>query len=649
MAKKVQAETSKRFELFEQGDALEVVHARFETQSRANFQTLITGYTHLRVLTYSNSLSILDYAATLLQDIELIFGRPDIIGEVGRFAYFQEELLKNLKTFVAGKEYLAQRIREGHIRLLTVHQLISHEKLFLLEGPKGKRVITGSANFSEQAFSGRQNESYICFDDDLAAWDYFNQKYQRIRDASSETVPKTLFLEPTFDIDQIPVFAPENIPNDVTGILIDDRPTPSDPIIFKVLTQKTPPQYAGLSQILTPDRGLVRVTKHIRARVAQYVRSQVRTEKENPEEYFSLFLDTQKATLSGRPLSLEVNTADLRQDVALLLDYFKGFEAFRGNHAKLARDYFTFMAWFYASPFICDFRNHALANETLDVRDYPIFGLLYGKSNCGKSQLISTLLLSMFGRMGFLPNDWFTSAQIRQLREQNKRYPMVFDDLNKERFDKYAVPLIKEDYPPLREYPAIVLSMNADKDRFESEVRKRALIIYTDASLPDHTGDMRELGVKIRRLRSKLGTHLYRHYLSRAMADLQEGFPQDVLKFSSQILVDIFSDLHDAPLPAWCQISTMEDYIESKHDKIKEEILALWHYNRAAWQINRGRITLKLDIHSINKLAKDIPDYLIRSKSGDVLVFDQNELEEFLDYAFRFKNKGWHWLKRVKA
>jgi hypothetical protein len=36
--------------------------------------------------------------------------------------------------------------------------------------------------------------------------------------------------------------------------------------------------------------------------------------------------------------------------------------------------------------------------------------------------------------------------------------------------------------------------MNAGQDTFDAETRKRALIVYTGASLPDHTGEARRLG-----------------------------------------------------------------------------------------------------------------------------------------------------------
>lgn len=145
--------------------------------------------------------------------------------------------------------------------------------------------------------------------------------------------------------------------------------------------------------------------------------------------------------------------------------------------------------------------------------------------------------------------------------------------------------LIKQDYVSLNEYPATVLSMNAEQDTFPSEMRKRCLIIYTGASLPDHTGKSRKLAQTVRRLKRKLGTAFYREYLRCVLEKLPQGVPQDVLQFSSGILCQLFAEYSQTPLPACCQPMNMTDYSSTKHDKIKKELLQLWQFNQDAWQI----------------------------------------------------------------
>lgn len=619
---------------FDGAPSLQVVQASFVGSREASFADLFAGYTSLRVLTYSNSVPIINRAAALLEDIEIIFGREDILNGMAQYLHYQELLLRELIAEAKSHDHIRRKIDAGALRLYVVQELISHEKLFLLEGPAGRRVITGSANFSDAAFTGRQNESYICFDDDESAWEHFSTKYDRIRQTATTSITSRAVLDDELDIEQLPALSAGRPDKDAPKVIVvADRP-PSPTAVQKALSQRTPKQYTGLSSVLTTEKGIVRLDRGMVSKVVQYVRSNARTETENTEEYLSIYRESGLVVLSGQPYSLTAEPDAVRADVAAFVEYFKGFELFRGGDpSRLARDYFTFMSWFYLGPLICDFRNRALARDEY-LMDYPIFGLLYGKSNCGKSELIRTLLLSMFGREGFLPNDWLTKSDVPGLREQNRRYPMVFDDLDRTRFDNHANALIKDDFVQLREYPVTVLSMNAEKDTFETEIRKRCLIIYTGASLPDHTGESRRLASQIKKLKRSLGTALYREYLRRVLDQLQDEPPTDILTFSSTVLTEIFGEHGRGPLPGWCRIVSMNEYAQAKHDKVKDELVQLYRHKPDAWSVQAGKVVLKLDdVHSARKLKKDIPDYLINPGSqGDVIIFTQADLETFLEF-----------------
>jgi len=629
--------------------SLQVVQASFTASREATFADLITGYASLRVLTYSNSVPIINRAAAQLDDIEIVFGREDILNGMAQYLYYQELLLRELIAEAKSYDHIRQKIDAGTLRLYVVQEIISHEKLFLLDGPAGRRVITGSANFSDTAFAGTQNESYICFDDDPLAWDHFSAKYDRIRQTATTRITKQAVLDETFDVTKLPALAPGSPHAEAPKIIVvTDRPPPPT-AVQKALSQKTPKQYTGLSGVLTSDKGVVRLDRGATSRVVQYVRSNARTETENTEEYLSIYRESEQVVLSGQPYHLDVAPEAVRADVFTFINYFKGFDLFRGGDpTRLTRDYFTFMSWFYLGPLICDFRNRALARDEY-LMDYPIFGVLYGKSNCGKSELIRTLLLSMFGREGFLPNDMLTKSNIPLLREQNRRYPMVFDDLDRTRFDNHANALIKDDAVNMREYPVTVLSMNAEKDTFETEIRKRCLIIYTGASLPDHTGESRRLASTIKKLKRSLGTALYQEYLRRVIDRLQDEPPTDILTFSSTVLTEIFAEHGPKTLPRWCRIVSMNEYVQAKHDKVKDELRQLHQHKPGAWSIEAGKVILKLDdVLSARKLKKDIPDYLINAGSqGDVIIFSQADLETFLDLSLRRPAEKTNFLQRL--
>ena len=73
-----------------------MVRARFEGFEQSSFEELIAGYSSLKVLTYSNSVSIINRAAAVVERLEIIFGREDMLGKMGQYVHFQELLVEEL-------------------------------------------------------------------------------------------------------------------------------------------------------------------------------------------------------------------------------------------------------------------------------------------------------------------------------------------------------------------------------------------------------------------------------------------------------------------------------------------------------------------------------------------------------------------------
>lgn len=265
--------------LFSDGGYLQIVQARFVETTVNTFEELLRDFSSMRVLTYSNSVSIIAKSAELVNDLEIIFGREDIVGEMTKYMHFQELLLEGIKAEIKGKEAIQQRIEAGTIRLRVVKEIISHEKMFLLQKDGATRVITGSANFSERAFSGSQNESFIVFDNDPAAWEYFSAKYEAIRIKSTVEVAERALLADDFDPEHLPVLNLDPAFGDKSSgsiLVIHDGP-PAPTIIHKLVTTKTPKHYDGLSQVITSDKGVFHITRQIKAQVIQYIKSNSRT------------------------------------------------------------------------------------------------------------------------------------------------------------------------------------------------------------------------------------------------------------------------------------------------------------------------------------------------------------------------------------
>ena len=468
--------------------------------------------------------------------------------------------------------------------------------------------------------------------------------YEKIKAASALGVPKRALLSEELDVGDLPAFSHDN---GAQIVAVEDG-SPENGVVRKIVSSKTPKHFAGLSSVVSKSKGSAHLDRKTRGEAVTYMKSNLRTAESNPEEYMSIDVASGTVELSGKRVGLDVPEEEVRADVGAWIEYFDGFSVFRGENEKLARDYFAFWSWLWFGPLLCDLRNAARARHE-DVQDYPIFGILYGMSNCGKSELIDTLMLSMFGKSGTTPTEWFTRNRVANLMAENKRYPLVFDDLERKRYSDYAVSLIKEDHVRLPEYPPVVLSMNATtQDTFETEVRKRCFVVYTGASLPDDAPEFRELGKKVSRLKHDLTTSLYREYLKRILARLKQEVPADFLGLSSGVLQDLISEHCEGSLPDWCRATTMDEHRRGRHDKVREDLRQIRIFDETSWENRGNKWVLRMPDHNAaNRLRRDVPDYLLSSGNvGNLVVFNAGELEAFLGGDFFSRGKP---LKKIAS
>ena len=338
---------------------------------------------------------------------------------------------------------------------------------------------------------------------------------------------------------------------------------------------------------------------------------------------------------------------------------------------RLQRDYFAFMCWFYMAPLMCDLRNAALRENAFSF-DQPLFAVLYGSSNCGKTSLVEALMASMFSYPRIVDTQEFTPAKLRALQQAYKRFPVVFDDLTRDRFNRYADEIIKDETIPYAEYPCFALSMNADARSFKPEVVKRCLMIYTRTALPgDNTTARRTLQRSVANIRDGLTTALYRAYLKRALAALdspqevaadlpatagrREQEPTDALHLSSATLRALFEENlpPGASMPPWCARMTLESYQERAFERPRlflRNLLGPDRYHSArrppegCWSLSGNNILVSVSAIGFTRTRADIPDWLLddtASASGQITL-DRKLTEDFLGRRVRAPRR-WPW------
>ena len=647
------------------GSGLRVVNARFVSERQFDW-SLFEGYDELRVLTYSASVNaivrMLDNYS--FNSFECVFGYEGTLRDIKNILTFQKVVVGDTRAAIMGLKddrhvHILEKVHAGQARFRVLRKAIAHAKIYLLSNADGRnRVIVGSANLSEQAFSGRQPETLVIFDDDEAAWAHYNRMYQTIRDSASDEIklPEDRITKAEIEVPDTPVLS------DISGTLIIEAPKPAEshttmPVqiqrIEKVAAVLAPRLSAAAPAI---SNGIQRIIPEVKREISRI--KLVKSAEEADNRYFTIDRTNRTASLSGELFPLEWDTRLVERDAKLILEYFQSYEgAFEGDVSRLQRDYFILASWLYFSPFICDMRYLALLQDS-DVIRYPSFAIVFGKSNCGKTTLVDTLMTSMFGIAHTLDKRSFTTSQLRGLQYGYKRFPVVFDDIGRNAFNRHGRDMIKNElHPDTEEHPGFVLSMNAEPQSFPDEVVKCSLMIYTTTALPAHNEELRQqLQGRIQEMRRALTGHLYRRYLAEVIDLLEKDrLPPDWLALSSGVISAILAESITGTPPKWLQSVTWLSYAEKRYDRVKARLRNLLRKSAYAngegetpngWTADGDRIIVWEPRDAFGRRGfdwDDVPSTLIDedASSGGRAVLNYKSLEEFLGTRLSPERRWW--------
>jgi hypothetical protein len=194
--------------------ALTIFRAAMIAREEANWKDLFAGFESLKVITYSSGLDVILQLAGMFQEVEVTFGSERILSREhaaleqassAAQGYTFVDAVADQKAFLErlavepGKSArgLLRRVADGTVRFRLLRKMPSHEKLYLLAGREKCRVITGSANLSLVALTGRQREVYIVFDGE-EAYSCFADYYARDAGEASP-VPADHLVVPSVD------------------------------------------------------------------------------------------------------------------------------------------------------------------------------------------------------------------------------------------------------------------------------------------------------------------------------------------------------------------------------------------------------------------------------------------------------------------
>ncbi|MXZ89900.1 MAG: hypothetical protein F4W95_13780 [Chloroflexi bacterium] len=644
---------------------LHVAKARFDHVEPFSLD-LFKGFSSLRALTYSVSIPMITRLMREVgfDELEVVFGHAGLINrtveDVLSFQHVVEDLQNQaLVTSLDDekRQELFDSVAAGKTRFYVVKDAaISHAKIYLLENShtNRRRVVVGSANLSEQALSGKQAETLLAFDDDDAAWAHYCAQYEAVRDTATSKLELRPQPLPALDLAEIPALKEALEDERETGVTIFTPPvTSAEELTFQVVEHKVERIRDYVRKDIgdqRPDRsGNVVLNRHVIGQIVRLSRSRTRENEAEQNTWLTINPDRQSINLSGKQINLEADWPQVRGDTACWLEFFDNYgKGFSGDVPRLQRDYFTFMSWFYFSPLLCELRDAAL-RQNMSSFNHPMFAVMHGDSSCGKTTFIETLMTSMFEFWQRLEPSQFTASNLRALRHSYRRFPVFFDDITRDRFNRYGEEIIKDPNTPGVEYPCFVISMNANARNFKTEVIKRCLMIYTRTYIPgDRIVERNQLQRSVTGIRSRLTTSLYREYLRRILAvidgmERSDAGDADVLELSSGVLRNLINEAKPdgAVLPQWCQQTSLIEYQERAFERPKlllENLISKDRYSKrrnppeSYWSLRDNQVVVNAGTQELRSLRTDIPDWILDDTSSvaGLLTLKRKELEDFL-------------------
>ena len=581
---------------------LTIFRADLISCDQSTWEELFDGYTALQAITFSSSLEMLLRLAERLDDMEIVFGSERILSREHLAltqasqtiqAYGFADALADQKALVEALTRLLgrtgarllDRVAAGTLRFQLLRGRPSHEKLYRLSGPAGRRVVTGSANLSLAAFEGRQQEVYVAFDGE-PAWRVFDGYYQRDWRDSIPVEADALVVQRAdgaraardtpLELDEVPIVRVTK-----AGVVLEDEAPRSVPPGFAVDALRSAAALgAELKDLALPkDRnGRTMVDATTALRVIRSFRARpVGEATEDRIPHAEIDFATGLVHLNGVPWLRPddvVPPDDIARDARIVVDYLASFATFFGNGKGATEVYWAFLVWLYSAAAAPHLRQAAVT-VGIDPWVYPVYAVLFGRSSGGKTAFIRIAARSMFGFEKMMRSGEFTANGALGMRDKLGAIPLLIDDVTRDRFMRYVPDLVRTDQEGSGQYAPVVLTTNREVTSISPDLTKRMVTCHINAAISENRSVTER---NPRRAQNEIGTALYRAYLQRLIPEVRamraeidagpEGFP-DLLSRSADVLRGALGEAL-GELPAWARALTYGDYFDIRHRRFRD-------------------------------------------------------------------------------
>ncbi len=482
------------------------------------YDQMFDGYTSLKATTFSGGLTFIDKICQKFEKVQLVFGSDKALPtNTEELIMMQQKLCPSLLNKTKYPR-LAEMAENGALTIFITNGMVSHAKVYLLEGENGKRIITGSSNFSKNAFSGKQLENINIFDsaddhDFDSKYEWYEDFFERLKEKAGpidiatvraslkspdyfenhpEKIPVAAAIEMNGSVDlDAEDNASENIEN-IKYILCADPARAADASSFIRNAKKKDEPHITKARFV---EAVSSVKKSCRRRITKAKHTEIPHLKVNPDSH----------TVSYDDNIVDLNSLSeekIKNDARIISWYFSSLQKAwlvaspQKNVDYTLKQFWRFMVWSFVSPFFPYLRYREFETSLAPSYSYPVYALLNGVSGSGKTRFAEFIMKMMSGiHVSVLRGSDFTKTNVIGNLLANDGIILSYDEVSRDKFTRSRDELIKNNMFGLNDdatnrltYPGVCILSNNIKS-IPHDIARRMIRFYSEASMTTDEGE----------------------------------------------------------------------------------------------------------------------------------------------------------------
>lgn len=642
---------------------ISVTFAEYKRTDEVAPDELFKGFNELHAVTFSLGIKQVEHVMKFFDRGEVILGSRDQVSvDLAELIALQKYAI----DYFNKNTLLRKKIEEGDFKFYVTDRV--HAKIYLMRAEDGRcRVILASANFSANAWQRRQLENFVVMDEP-EAYEHYLKVFTDLRKTSADEIDCDArpLKEDGTNLELMPAI--RNVVHSKAAVVVHEvSPESAAEVEYIFAQRQTAEKFRTLCKevgIHADDHGKTLLVADKVVRLKTQMRrihaEELDRRKNNRAVAPELLIDCEnrRVTFNDELWDLQPPAADVRADLQSLIKYIDGAEIFTGDVVELKTLYWKILLYMFVSPFFARLRYFysQLVPANSSGKAFPMYMILRGPKNGGKSSIVATAQQLMFNRV--LPTispKKIAGKDFENYKLTIKGCPILIDDVTNMNL-RYMKEFVKDDSSliggKVLDHGTFIFTSN-DADKIRQEISKRVVLFTINNQINEDTAVRKDAHLK--KIQRDMHNALYRAYLAKifpAIAALtdeiiggdKDDWLPDIFSIASRTLTEIFHE-HELDVPPELKIFCWKDYLgeATKSQKAIDTLENLYKLMPQIFTVDAQKDFVTIDLSALDQktqlqisemLEAELPPSTERIRVGNIVTLKLSELEKFARTPF---------------